>query len=407
MAIDTEFHLEKTYYIQLALVQVAVEGEAYCVDPIALRGRLGPLFDVVCDPAVQKLLHAASMDLRVFFEHSSRPAANIFDTQIAAGLLGHGVSAYGEVVEMCCGVKLPKGATMSDWLKRPLDDDQLRYAEDDVTYLGAVADELAKQLHERGRFEWFEQECARLETRQYYDEMMRNPRELFPRVKKVKSLDPEQRAKAYRLLEWREQEAALQDKPPYFLLKDQALTEIARLTPSSAEELLEQGSRVVHPNLAKYNGKAIVELLNAPPTQQELSLCDELLSRPSAPVEATKMELAKATAVFSLLYAYFLNVCAAQDIEPQFVASQANLKYLVTEAVTGQLQLETIGPEGILPAHAEGVTSAGAATEVVPHHQILTGWRWNIVGRSILQFMKGDVSVSYDPSARTPIFTSR
>ena len=181
IAIDTEFHLEKTYFIELALVQIGVEGEAYCIDPLALRGKLEPLYDLVADPSVQKMLHAASMDLRVFYEQSKRPAANIFDTQIAAGLLGHGISGYGELVEMCTGTTLNKGATMSDWLKRPLDDEQLKYAEDDVVYLAQVADDLSRQLEERGRLRWFEEECAKLGTPAYYKDLLRIPDELFPR----------------------------------------------------------------------------------------------------------------------------------------------------------------------------------------------------------------------------------
>jgi hypothetical protein len=181
IAIDTEFHLEKTYFIELALIQIGVEGEAYCIDPLPLRGKMEPLYDLVADPSVQKMLHAASMDLRVFYEHSKRPAANIFDTQIAAGLLGHGISAYGELVEMCTGTTLDKGATMSDWLKRPLADDQLKYAEDDVVYLAEVADDLSRQLQERGRLRWFEEECAKLGTAAYYRSLVRVPDELFPR----------------------------------------------------------------------------------------------------------------------------------------------------------------------------------------------------------------------------------
>ena len=270
IAIDTEFHLEKTYFIELALVQIAVDGESYCVDPLSLRGQLEPLYDLVADPSVVKMLHAASMDLRVFYEHSRRPARNVFDTQIAAGLLGHGISAYSELVQMCTGVTLSKGSTMSDWLKRPLDDDQLRYAEDDVTYLAQVVDDLTRQLSERGRLEWCEEECAKLSTDEYYNSLMRIPEELFPRVKKVKSLSAEERVSALRLVQWREAEAAAQNKPPYFLLKDQALTEVAKLRPHSPDDLLQQASRLIHPNFARFNGKVIVALLNRPVTEPEL-----------------------------------------------------------------------------------------------------------------------------------------
>jgi ribonuclease D len=377
-------------------VQVAIRDEVYCIDPLALRGRLDPLLQMVCDPSVQKLVHAASMDLRVFYEHSSRPAMNVFDTQVAAGLLGHGVSAYGELVKMCCGVSLTKGSTMTDWLKRPLQDEQLRYAEDDVLYLGAVVDDLTAQLRDRGRFGWFEQECAKFGTEQYYSSLLRDPLSVFPRVRKVKSLEPLEQVKAFRLVQWREQEAASQDKPPNFLMRDDALTEIAKLTPTSARDLLEQGSRVVHPNLAKYNGNAIVRLLQAPATQNELSECAGLLSSPASPVEATKKELARANAVFSLMHAFFLSVCAAQDIEPTYVASQANLKYFVTEAVTGQLPWGDIGPDGLVCASTEGTIPA--------HREILSGWRWGVAGKSLVKFLQGDISVSYDPETSLPKF---
>ena len=407
IAIDTEFHLENTYYIRLALVQIAVGGDVYCVDPLALEGRLDPLYDVVCDASIQKLVHAASMDLRVFFEHSSRPAKNVFDTQVAAGMLGHGITAYGELVKMCCGVKLSKGATMSDWLKRPLDDDQLRYAEDDVLYLGSIADQLTEQLHERGRYGWFELECAKFETQHYYNEMLRNPRDLFPRLKKVKALGPAERAKAYRLVEWREHEAARQDKPAYFLLKDQALVEIAKLNPDSPEDLMQQGSRIVHPNLVRFNGKVIVRILRTPPSEHELLLSDQLLSGPAAPVEVTKKEMARANAVFSLLYAYFLSVCVVQEIEPNFVASQANLKQFVTEAVTGQLPVGLMGLDGLCGTTVRDSTAAGTELSILaPHHEILCGWRWVVAGESLMQFLRGEVSVSYDPDTCLPAWTA-
>jgi len=136
MALDTEFHLEKTYFIHLALVQVAVDREVFCIDPFEVDTR--PLEDVIADGSVCKLLHAAGMDAKCFHQRSGQAPKNVFDTQIGGGMLGHGNSAYGELVEHYAGTKLSKGATMSDWLKRPLLPAQIRYAEDDVRYLEEV-----------------------------------------------------------------------------------------------------------------------------------------------------------------------------------------------------------------------------------------------------------------------------
>lgn len=262
-------------------------------------------------------------------------------------------------------------------------------------YLADVADDLSRQLEERGRLSWFEEECAKLETQAYYNSLIRVPTDLFPRVKKVKALSPAERVNAFRLVSWREEEAAAQDKPPYFLLKDQALTEVAKLKPQSAQELAEQASRVIHPNFARFNGNAICHLLNQPPTEEELEQAEALLSGPSAPVDASKKEIARANAIFSLLHAYFLNVCAAADMEPNFVISQQELKHFATEAITGRLDdvpADGFGEDADLPKHRE-ILRKGS-------------WRWELVGEGMLAFLQGKVSVSYDPSTELPKFTN-
>ena len=152
---------------------------------------------------------------------------------------------------------------------------------------------------------------------------------------------------------------------------------------------------MVHPNLAKFNGNTIVRILKDPPTSDELQECADLLSQPTAPVQATKKEMARTNAVFSLVYAYFLSVCASQEIEPQIVSSQAHLKLVVAEAVTGKLRASDIGPDGL---------SIDEALHAGCHRQVLCDWRWNVAGQRLVQFLQGNVSVSYDPDTCLPKF---
>ena len=125
---------------------------------------------------------------------------------------------------------------MSDWMKRPLSDEQLKYAEDDVLYLEQVVDELSSQLDGRGRLHWAQEECAKYDTQAYYDATVgRHPDQLFPKLKKVKGLAPAEAVRAYRLLAWREAEAAGDNKPIYFITRDDVITELSKITLSDAD----------------------------------------------------------------------------------------------------------------------------------------------------------------------------
>jgi ribonuclease D len=164
-ALDTEFIREKTYWPKLCLIQVATPLRLACIDPLP-RDSLEPLLDVLDDRSVTKVLHAAEQDLETFHHLSGRMPQPLFDTQIAAPLLGYPEQAgYARLVESVLGVKLSKGHARTDWTERPLPADALAYAADDVRYLVPLYESLHAGLAERGRLEWLADDFSDLHAR--------------------------------------------------------------------------------------------------------------------------------------------------------------------------------------------------------------------------------------------------
>ena len=162
LALDTEFAREKTYYPVLCLLQLCNGELAACIDPLNLTD-LTPLLEILVDPKVLKIFHAGRQDLEIFYHRWGRLPQPLFDTQIAAALLGLGDQiGYAPLVQQLLGRELEKGHTRTDWSRRPLDPEQLRYALDDVIYLGEVHRLLAARLREQEREHWLEDEFREL-----------------------------------------------------------------------------------------------------------------------------------------------------------------------------------------------------------------------------------------------------
>ena len=162
IAVDTEFLREKTYYPRLCLVQVAAAGEAAAIDPILIED-LSPLAALLGDETVTKVFHACTQDLEVLLDGMGVACAPVFDTQLAAAFLGMRQQvSYGSLVEAYCGVHLPKAESLTDWSRRPLDPEQLAYAEDDVRYLPGIYERMMAQLVERDRLSWVAPEMEEL-----------------------------------------------------------------------------------------------------------------------------------------------------------------------------------------------------------------------------------------------------
>lgn len=229
LAMDTEFIRERTWYPQLALVQMTIPGQPVLLVDAAADGVAALLQPLLKDPSVIKLMHSASEDVQALLRGCNAPPVHLFDTQIAASLSGLGAGiGYQRLVETVLGVNLPKSETRSDWLRRPLSPAQLDYAADDVAYLHAVHDELAAKLQVLGRDAWLAEDCDRLVQQSSQDVPDPNP---HLALRGAQYLDAPQQALLARLLRWREVEARAGDRPRGWILDNELAIALARKPP--------------------------------------------------------------------------------------------------------------------------------------------------------------------------------
>lgn len=236
LAIDTEFMREKTYYAKLCLLQLNNGTVSALVDPLAVSD-LSPLVPILTDENCVKIFHAGTQDIAILYHETGITPSPVFDTQVAASLLGHPLQVgYGPLVRSVCDVKLAKADSYTDWFKRPLTNSQVKYALDDVVYLPRVYERLRDELAEKGRLTWCEHDFVTLADPASYDV---DPRETWRRVKRISSLSRGQLAVAREVAAWRESEAQRRNLPRKWVLPDEAVVEIARKAPKTREALFE------------------------------------------------------------------------------------------------------------------------------------------------------------------------
>ena len=237
VGLDTEFVRERTWWPQLALVQIAIGDEILLVDPLApgIPAALAPL---LADASVLKVMHSASEDL-VAFKHACEVVPTpLFDTQIAAALAGVGGGmGYQRLVQDTLGVALVKGETRSDWLRRPLSPAQLEYAADDVRHLFALHDRLDARLGELDRRDWLAEDCARMVGNAQRDELEPWPH-LSLRV--AQFMDRDAQIRLLRLLRWRDAYARTSDRPRNWILDGELAASFARHPPTDRAGLQRQ-----------------------------------------------------------------------------------------------------------------------------------------------------------------------
>lgn len=239
VALDTEFVRERTYYARLCLLQVATPAFIACVDTLALPN-LDVLLAALARPSLLKVLHAARQDLEVLHDLRRKQGgttvlAPVFDTQIAAALLGHPDQiGYASLVEAVTGVRLAKLQTRTDWAARPLSAEQLHYAEDDVRYLCDVYQFFEKELLRTGRRDWLAEECTHLTATVLKGN---SAQDAWQRIRAGQSLFPRAQVILRALAAWREREAQTRDLPRGWLIKDPVLVEIARRAPRDMQSL--------------------------------------------------------------------------------------------------------------------------------------------------------------------------
>ena len=234
VTVDTEFLRESTYYPQLCVVQMASPKDAVVIDALAEGLDLQPFFELMGDARVIKVFHAARQDIEIMWHRAGLIPHPIFDTQVAAMVLGHGDSiSYEQLVQRITGDRIDKSHRFSDWAKRPLSRAQITYAVSDVTHLRDVYLALSADLEQRRRIDWVYEEMEALTSPRTYRMEPENAWErLKTRVRKPKEL-----AVLIEVAAWREREAQLRDVPRGRVLKDDALADIAVQAPTTIERL--------------------------------------------------------------------------------------------------------------------------------------------------------------------------
>src|ERR1700757_3079581 len=234
ITVDTEFLRETTYYPLLCVVQMAGPEEAVVVDALADGIDLKPFFELMADERVLKVFHAARQDIEIIWHRANIVPHPIFDTQVAAMVLGSGDSiAYDQLVERITGHRPDKTHRFTDWSRRPLTKEQMHYAVADVTHLRDVFAALDADLKKRRRSDWVSEEMEGLTSPKTYDFHPERPWERpKTRVRKPKEL-----AVLIEVAAWREQEAQSRDVPRSRVLKDDAIGDIATHAPNTLEKL--------------------------------------------------------------------------------------------------------------------------------------------------------------------------
>jgi ribonuclease D len=234
ITVDTEFLRESTYYPLLCVVQMASPDEAVVIDALAPDIDLKPFFELMNNERVLKVFHAARQDIEIVWHLANTIPHPIFDTQVAAMVLGYGDSiAYDQLVQRITGHRPDKTHRFTDWSRRPLTTDQMHYAVSDVTHLRDVFTALDADLKNRGRSDWVSEEMEVLTSPRTYDF---HPERAWERLK-TRVRKPKELAVLIEVAAWREQEAQSRDVPRSRVLKDDAVGDIAIHAPTTLEKL--------------------------------------------------------------------------------------------------------------------------------------------------------------------------
>ncbi len=363
LALDTEFVGEESFVPKLELIQVATEHTAAIIDfPAVLSGGvLDGFWEIVCDSRIQKVVHAGRQDLDLFAVHAGQIPKPFFDTQIAAAMVGFGPQvAYANLVQRVHGKKLDKAHTFTNWCARPLSQDQLAYALEDVTFLLAIHDHLHSRLSKLGRLQWAHEEFSRLEG--VVGETRREPQERYQRIRGWDQLKPKSAAVLRELAAWREGEAKRRNVPRSRVVRDEVLLQLARHPPRHLDEL--RKVRGLHALEIDRNGESILAAIQTalalPPSEWPV-LAKERKPEPES------------NGLVELLQAIVKARALEEEIAPTLLATTADLQELV-DAKTNRSTLD-------LP--------------------LLKGWRRILVGELLLDALDGKVAFTVDQQTRT------
>lgn len=348
IAIDTEFMREKTYFARLCLIQVATDEVVAAIDPFAVKD-LGPLFELMRDDRCMKVFHAGSQDLEIFYRLMGEVPAPVFDTQIAATLAGLPTQVgYQQLIRSLVGVELEKAHTFTDWARRPLSEDQVEYALDDVRYLTRAYRMLVETLDRGGRLSWLAEDFDHMADPATYDLV---PEEQFRRVKRASVLDRRSLAVLREVAAWREREAQERDLPRRWLVSDESLLEIARRAPGDRAAL--SVVRGVNVQVVRRSGEAILDAV-----KRGVALPDDELPR------ITKRERVHGAVdeLADLMSALVRLRAKEHDVAPTLLATRDDLERF-----------------------------AGGEREGNP---LFSGWRHTLIGAELEALLNGEIALA-------------
>lgn len=345
VAMDTEFMRERTYYAQLCLIQLATDEVIACVDPLAI-GDLNPLLDLLYEPKRLKILHAARQDLEIFFDLRGDVPRPVYDTQIAATLLGHGDQlGYAKLVKAMLSVNVDKDHSRTDWSKRPLDDAQIKYAENDVRHLIPMYRMQMEQLTKLGRESWLQADFDNLTDKNLYAPQKEN---LWKRIKGTRILKRNQLAIIQQLAVWREEVAQKTNSPRKWVIPDDVMLDLARRKPSSLEAM--EKLRGWKSSMKKYANEILQQIERAKQTDES-----------QWPVEDDTIILTtEQEALVDFLMGIVRLSAVANDVAPTVLATRKDLDRLVQNK-----------------------------TDVA----VLKGWRNELVGGALVKFLNGEKTI--------------
>ncbi len=332
VAVDTEFMRERTYFPILCLVQIAANGITAAIDPFAIED-LTPLARILVDPSVTKVFHACSQDLEVLAHVLGVEVTPVFDTQLAAAFLGDRMQmGLGALVEEYEGVHLPKGATLTDWTRRPLDEEQLAYAEDDVRYLCDIHEQMMAKLVEHNRLGWVNTELESITDPAVY---RHEPSLAYTRLKRSSQLTRRQLGVAREVCAWREMSAAQRDVPRKRVLTDEVVVELCKRHPAAVGDLRKvRGTDHISNQEAKSLVAAVERGMSCP-----ASGLPTIIRSPRPPAELES--------VLDLMYALTRLVSEEVGVATQLIATRDDLYDFIRDrkrcSIAGTWRDELIG----------------------------------------------------------------
>ncbi len=365
LCLDTEFHRESTYYAEFALLQIYGNGQCWIVDPIAIDDLSG-LWAVLRNPDILKVFHAGRQDIEIFVKESGAVPTPLFDTQIAAALLGYGQQVgFGNLVQRITKKALPKGESFTNWKARPLTPKQLAYAADDVIWLMPVYQHLQERLEATGRTGWLEEEQCVLTNPATYDN---DEMSIFWRVKGVTKLKGRHLAALRELAAWRERAAKARDIPRRRMLADEPLLEIARRDKLSIEIM--QRMRGINAGFIKRFGEEIIQVWQRGMDTDEADWPKQQARRHNH---------------------------AGTDLRLEMLDTLVRLK-----AEEGEIASSILANKSELSELASwGYRCKGEPPQVGCLH----GWRYELVGHDLLRLLRGEICLHLNPKTGLPVIS--